>query len=161
MLSFDNGWKLKLQGSIDRVDELRDGCIAILDYKTGDPQKLTREKDRHWQHYLYTLVEEALHPDRQVGQADYLFLQEQAEALTMEETAQQRELYRSRITWLLDQVADERRTPACVPSYEVDKNHPDVLTTGLAGKRGEERKACAAWCEFADVCPEQKGGKFQ
>ena len=62
-------WTLQMQGSIDRVDMLDNGDIAILDYKTGDPLRHREESHKHWQHYLYARAQEMLEPSRQVQHA--------------------------------------------------------------------------------------------
>ena len=157
-MTFGKNWTLRMQGSIDRVDKLPDGSIAVLDYKTGDPEKLKSELARHWQHYLYTVAEEQLHAGRKVERAGYLFLQEEAKLLQGTEIEALRELFNQRIAWVLDQVADEARTPECKPCYTLKKTtvkaggHPGEMdrdgTASTAAVNG-----CRNWCEFAIVCP--------
>jgi ATP-dependent helicase/nuclease subunit B len=38
------GWSLRLSGRADRIEELKEGGLAIIDYKTGDPPS---EKEAH------------------------------------------------------------------------------------------------------------------
>ena len=66
-----------LRGAIDRIDELHDGTLAIVDYKTGSPYKYgddtgTYHGGRRLQHALYThAVEQLL--ERPVTDAAYHF----------------------------------------------------------------------------------------
>jgi ATP-dependent helicase/nuclease subunit B len=69
------GGRIKLQGRIDRVDELDDGRLLIIDYKTGNPTVYRGgpfEGGRKLQHYLYAVaVEELL--GKQPARMEYRF----------------------------------------------------------------------------------------
>ena len=155
-MTFGQRWTLRMQGSIDRVDQLQDGTIAVLDYKTGDPEKMKDEMDRHWQHYLYSLAEEQITPGRQVKKAGYLFLREEAELVEMKEDETMRNTCGQRIAWILDRLAAEGGRPDCMPCYKEKKTAklPGEMRTGAVR---EAQKACKNWCEFAGICPEQEG----
>lgn len=168
-MTFASRWTLQMQGSIDRVDQLDNGDLAILDYKTGNPDRHKEEGHKHWQHYLYARAQEDLNPDpnnsNKVAHAGYFFLSEDAAdedmLLKITEDAAERELCGNRIAWVLDQVADENWLPHCLPRYKLLK----VKKRNLAGEMAEEKigksvalSQCKSWCEFASICPEQKGG---
>lgn len=156
-MTFGQRWTLRMQGSIDRVDQLRDGTIAVLDYKTGDPEKMKNEIDRHWQHYLYSLAEEQLTPGCQVNKAGYLFLrEEEAELVEMKEDKTMRDTCGQRIAWILDRLSTEGARPDCMPCYKEKKKAklPGEMKTGAVK---EAQKVCKNWCEFAGICPEQEG----
>lgn len=53
-------YALHVNGSIDRIDRLADGSLAIVDYKTGDIGKYRDHPERYVQPLLYTLAAEAL-----------------------------------------------------------------------------------------------------
>ena len=161
-MSFTADWTLKMQGSIDRVDELDNGEIAVLDYKSGNPDNYKEELHRHWQHYIYARAEELRNPDHKVARAGYLFLQDEMELLELEEGDPQRKESEARIAWVLNQVVDEKWLPECLPCYEpyADGKKPKKLPEG-AMKHGRERgnhlNRCKNWCEVAMICPDQKG----
>ena len=160
-------WTIRLKGSIDRVDELSDGSIAIVDYKTGDPKRFKSELHRHWQHYLYTVAEEQRHPDRQVSRAGYLLLREDAEMVEHTENADLREETAARIEWLLDRISAEDYVPECAPAFkpktkdDLDPNLPPPKPVMLEPTGyGAGVDSCKYLCEFAEICPAAKGGSF-
>jgi hypothetical protein len=70
-----SGIELSLQ--LDRIDALRDGGAAILDYKTGQierPRQWFDERPRAAQIGLYTLAQRAAAPQRAVRAAGYVEL---------------------------------------------------------------------------------------
>lgn len=159
-----NHWTLKMRGSIDRVDRLENGDLAIVDYKTGSPDKFKDELHKHWQHYLYTMARELRYPDDHVTRAGYLMLHDDAEIVDMEETDAKRKEVELRIAWVLDQVVDEKFLPACQPCYELYKDNKPPAKQPLGamkkGSNGIALNKCKSWCEFAMICPKQKGGMF-
>lgn len=165
-MDFTADWTLQMQGSIDRVDMLDNGDIAILDYKTGDPLRHREESHKHWQHYLYARAQEMLDPSRKVQHAGYFFLNEDAAdgdmLLKITEDDEQRDLCAARIAWVLDQVTDEKLLPECLPCYEPYGTKSKTRAAGELKKNKKGRsvalKQCSNWCEFASICPEQKGG---
>jgi len=159
-------WTIQMKGSIDRVDELRDGSLAILDYKTGNPENYKNDLFRHWQHYLYTVAEEQKHADRQVGRAGYLFLQEEAELVELEEDEDLREELERRIEWLLDRISAEDYIPECAPGF-VEKTEdpvtklPPTETWELVPQwEGADGERCR-YCEFTEICPVKRGGDWK
>jgi len=160
-------WNLKLRGSIDRVDRLSSGELAILDYKTGRPQNYTEELHRHWQHYLYTMAEEQLSgkPDS-IRHASYLFLKDEAVLEELTEDADLRQETAARIQWLLDRISDENYEPETAPDFR-----PETVLPGFPAPKplllepGDHKAAlerCKNYCEFADICPAlkpKKGGR--
>ncbi len=62
--------ELKLIGRIDRADELEDGTLHVIDYKTG---KFDSENINELQLYLYALIVSA-NEKKPVTKASYLFL---------------------------------------------------------------------------------------
>lgn len=158
-------WTIHMKGSIDRVDELSDGSIAIVDYKTGNPEKFKSELHRHWQHYLYTAAEEQLHPDRKVTKAGYLLLREDGEMVEKEENDDLREETAARVKWLLDRISAEDYEPECAPGFKVktksdtDPNLPPPKPVLLEPTMdGFDVDQCRYHCEFAAICPALKGG---
>ena len=150
-------WNLRLKGSIDRVDKLPNGELAILDYKTGRIENYTEAMYRHLQHYLYTLAEEQLH-GTSITQAGYLFLKEEAKLVPLEENKALREEMEERITWLLDRISYEdyamEYQPCFVPQRDDDGNPiPGALESS---DNKEALKNCKKTCEFAAVCPAQQ-----
>ena len=164
-MTFGN-WTIQMKGSIDRVDEMPDGSIAILDYKTGNPENYKNDMFRHWQHYLYTVAEEKAHSDRQVGRAGYLFLQEEAELVDMAEDDELREELEKRIAWLLDRISAEDYKPECAPGF-VEKTEdpvtklPPTETWELVPLwEGADGERCR-YCEFTEICPVKRGGDWK
>ncbi len=64
-IPFSDG--LELGGKLDRVDELADGNLEIIDYKTG------KEKNNNLQLIMYTFLAEKLF-DKKVSKVTYLYL---------------------------------------------------------------------------------------
>ena len=167
---FDNlsmtfgGWTLRIRGSIDRVDDLGNDELAILDYKTGKPEAYTEELHRHWQHYLYTRAEEQLE-QKSIAQAGYLFLKEGADLVTLAEDDDLRQETEARIAWLLDRISAEDYTPECWPCFvpeTVPEGCPPPKPRLLEPSGSKDAlKQCANGCEFAAICPAQgkKGGR--
>lgn len=156
-------WDLEVQGKIDRVDELPDGSLCVLDYKTGDPEKFREEKARHWQHYIYTLAEESLHPDRAIEEAGYLFLQEDAKTNPYDgetETQDLRRLCSARIAWLLEQIADKDKSLKYMPCYAEKATSKEGSGEMKSTNHDQALRSCVNWCDYAMVCPKQKDGGY-
>lgn len=76
-----NGRTLNITGRVDRVDELEDGRLLVIDYKTGSPgryQNGVYEGGRRLQHFLYSLAVEKLLNER-VARMEYRFPTARAE----------------------------------------------------------------------------------
>jgi ATP-dependent helicase/nuclease subunit B len=76
-VALPDGSTLLLSGAIDRVDELDDGSLAIIDYKTGSSAQFQgRDRPfsggRRLQHVLYAAAAERLF-DRRVSRAEFHF----------------------------------------------------------------------------------------
>lgn len=67
----------KLKGKIDRIDELADGSIRIVDYKTGEPKEKLAKKDKE-QLIIYQIIAENL-LNRKVSELTYYYLTNGAE----------------------------------------------------------------------------------
>ena len=147
-------WNLRLKGSIDRVDKLPDGELAILDYKTGRMENYTDEMYRHLQHYLYTLAEEQLH-GTSITQAGYLFLKEETKLVPLEENKALREEMEERITWLLDRISEENYPLECQPCFVplCDDDGNPIPGVMVCSDNKDALKNCKKNCEFAAVCP--------
>ena len=107
-----------------------------------------------------------LDPAHPVTHAGYFFLNEEAQdedmLLKITEDDAQRDLCAARIAWVLDQVSDEHWLPKCLPRYEPygsksKTRSPGVMKNNKTG-RSIALRQCKNWCEFASICPEQKGG---
>jgi len=159
-------WTIQMKGSIDRVDELSDGSLAILDYKTGNPEHYKNDLFRHWQHYLYTVAEEQKHPDRKVERAGYLFLQEEAELVDLAEDEALREELEKRVEWLLDRISAEDYRPECAPGFAektedpVTKLPPTETWELVPSGEGADGDRCR-YCEFTEICPVKRGGVWK
>lgn len=69
------GGSIQLQGRIDRIDELEDGTLVVIDYKTGSmaPYRgVAFDGGRRLQHYLYSVAVEQL-LGRKVSRMEYRF----------------------------------------------------------------------------------------
>ena len=69
-----------MRGSIDRIDQQRDGSLAILDYKTGGDGSYKmlsaahpHDGGKHLQLYIYGRAARAAFPDAPSVRADYWF----------------------------------------------------------------------------------------
>jgi hypothetical protein len=76
-IGLPDGSVLHLSGAIDRVDQLDDGTLVIVDYKTGSTQPFEGRKGafaggRRLQHVLYSAAAERLY-GRQVVRAEFHF----------------------------------------------------------------------------------------
>lgn len=67
-LILSDGDAVKLRGSIDRVDVLRDGTYRIVDYKTGKFSNMKKKRDQGSdsliQDYIYAVILEVLYADK-------------------------------------------------------------------------------------------------
>jgi len=67
-LKLSDGDAVKLRGSIDRVDTLKDGTYRIVDYKTGKFSNMKKKRDQGSdtliQDYIYAVILEDLYADK-------------------------------------------------------------------------------------------------
>ncbi len=71
-LSYQNKF-LRIGGKIDRVDELPDGTIEIIDYKTGAHPMTQKEADKNLQLSIYALAANALNIGQEIKLSLYYF----------------------------------------------------------------------------------------
>lgn len=138
-----------LRGSIDRVDRLPDGSYGIVDYKTGDPGWLEREKDYHLQHYLYKEAEKAL-SDGAVDARDagYLLLAEKAQYLPADEDSD-KNAARLVEALLKGLKADEANALKALPHRIKDGN----LIPWDSEEEQKEAAGCKNYCRYRELCP--------
>lgn len=151
VLELDGGRRVKLKGTIDRLDRCNDGACAVLDYKTGDPARQEEQKQYHLQHYLYTEAERIL-SDGAVDpkEAGYLMLAADPVSYLKAEQADHTRSAQS-LTALLEKLENEDTCLEALPWA--------VTETGeLADLHGTEERdrrwgGCSNYCEFAALCP--------
>lgn len=123
------GGVMRLQGRVDRVDELEDGRLLVIDYKTGSAfryQSGVFEGGRRLQHFLYCLaVEELL--GKKVARMEYRFPTAGAEGHGIAFESADLSAGTELIEALLDNVAAGRFLPT------------------------DERNDCS-YCDFKDCC---------
>ena len=144
---------IRLTGSIDRVDEHADGSYAIVDYKTSNPERFRGEiaSNLHLQHYLYTLAEEALHPERKVDEAGYLLLAaNDGECYAEERGAACRAGGRKADGGPDTYPFGRGKAQTCAPCYRLDG---DELKLGSAEGAATSGAAARRNCGFAALCP--------
>ena len=136
------------------MDRRPDGTYAILDYKTSQVGRFQQEleQDLHLQHYLYTLAEEALHPERRIQAAGYLLLAEDGGYHSFPRGMSgeaYRRTYGEMIRLLLEWLEDEDRIQTWCPCFHVE-NHQLVL--GDDETRDAAWKSCQYYCGYAAIC---------
>ncbi|MEB1809077.1 MAG: PD-(D/E)XK nuclease family protein [Bacillaceae bacterium] len=108
-----NGESIRLSGKIDRVDRLKNGLYAIIDYKTGSSYGYTEKAyfngGRKLQHSLYALAFEKLfaHQNAQVSSSTYLFptLKGQGERIVRKHNDEERQQFLTIVEHLCDLLA--------------------------------------------------------
>ncbi|MGQ0815271.1 MAG: PD-(D/E)XK nuclease family protein [Gemmatimonadota bacterium] len=107
------GAQLKLQGRIDRVDELEDGRLLVIDYKTGSAARygaVAFDGGRRLQHFLYcSAVEQLL--SRRVARMEYRFPTARADGIAVPFEVAALAAGRELVDALLDNVAAGRFLP--------------------------------------------------
>ena len=151
----------KLQGSIDRVDQKQDDSYSVVDYKTGDPERLERQKAYHLQHYLYKEAEKALSEGEITpAEAGYLLLGDDAcRFFTRDEAADK--VAEKAVEEMLTKLKTDSSLFLKGALWKVaddgtllDREGPEAL---------EEFKQCGNYCSYRDLCPlaseeNKKGG---
>ncbi|MFZ2682139.1 MAG: ATP-dependent DNA helicase [Patescibacteria group bacterium] len=135
VFALELGFTLKLgevlvKGRIDRVDELVDGSLEVVDYKTGNP-KTKLEWDDKRQLVLYALaLEQCLPEPRQVKKLTYYYLNTN-QTISFEPTVKDREKLTDQILTTMERIAKSDFAP-----------EPDVMK--------------CKYCDFKDICPAAK-----
>ena len=142
---------LRLSGSIDRVDRITGGLLAILDYKTGGSGSYRDNLDIKLQQYLYTRAAEAMEPGQQVAEGGYLFLRDVPDYLRVTMNNAEREKKERTITTLLDWMAEEERALTAAPAFAMTDGA--ITGKGNAEDRKKQYEKCSRYCEFACLCP--------
>lgn len=144
-----------LRGSIDRVDRLADGSCGIVDYKTGDPGRLEREKDYHLQHYLYKAAQRALDERFDIQDAGYLLLAQQTRFLSADEDSDENAA-RLVEALLKELKADEANALEAFP-YRIENGEQIKWENVEIQKKAA---VCIKYCRFRALCPlcEEGGG---
>jgi len=144
-----DGKDFLLSGSIDRVDELSDGSIAVVDYKTGSVRKMEREKHLHLQDFLYSLAEKALSGGKYVpAEAGYLMLENGAFYLPGDRSrdGEVEKTIRALLEWL----EDETKAQEAAPVFSLSGGS---LQTGSESRRRGYYGACSRYCTLKTLCP--------
>ena len=144
-----------LRGSIDRVDRLANGSCGIVDYKTGDPGRLEREKDYHLQHYLYKAAQRALDERFDIQDAGYLLLAQQTRFLSADEDSDENAA-RLVEALLKELKADEANALEAFP-YRIENGEQIKWENAEIQKKAA---VCIKYCRFRALCPlcEEGGG---
>jgi DNA helicase-2/ATP-dependent DNA helicase PcrA len=132
-LSLEQGFKFKVgdylvSGRIDRIDQLQDGTLKIIDYKTGEPKEKLETSDKD-QLLIYQLVLGELPEFQNLGKVSalsYLYLTNQSE-LTFIGKEKDLEKIKEKIVETIDQINSRNFT--ATPS-----------------------KFTCAHCDFKDIC---------
>lgn len=108
VLTLERGfdWKLgehSLKGTIDRIDELPEGGVAIYDYKTGEPKTADQleSKDKE-QLRIYQLAMEA--QGLRVGKLAYIYLKNCAEAEVKILQGEERQDFEDEVRGRMDEI---------------------------------------------------------
>ncbi|MDO4531452.1 MAG: PD-(D/E)XK nuclease family protein [Bacillota bacterium] len=150
-----NGREFRLQGSIDRVDRLpgkngEAGEIVVLDYKTGDVNKMEKDRELHLQDYLYPLALKSLEEGKyEAAKAGYLMLEAGAKYLSGNETPDRSEKL---IHGLLEWLDEEERALEAAPGFRFAA---DGKTLELAeeAERAKIFAGCSRYCRLTSICP--------
>ena len=137
-----------LRGSIDRVDRLADGRYGIVDYKTGDPGRLEREKDYHLQHYLYKAAQKTLDGRLDIQDAGYLLLAQKARFLSADEDSDENAAHL--VEALLKELkTDEVNALEALP-YRIENGEQIKWENAEIQKKAA---VCIKYCRFRALCP--------
>ena len=149
-----------LSGSIDRVDRLPDGTLAILDYKTGTSKYYRENEAIKLQPYLYARALEQLQPGVHVTDSGYLFLKDSADYFAVPQTEAARAMKEKTITGLLTWLENEDRAMTAAPAFYITETE-GLEVAGNPEDREKQYKSCGRWCEYAGFCmaPAQIGAE--
>ena len=145
------GRTVRLSGSIDRMDELPDGRIAILDYKTGGSKNYRKNESIKLQPYLYALAAEAIDNSLKIDDSGYLFLRGSAEYFPVSQAEDARSLKEKVVCGLLDWMRDEDLALTAAPSFVISEEE-GLKGTGSPDERKKAFNECSGWCEYSGFC---------
>lgn len=143
---------LKLSGSIDRVDRIKDEMLAILDYKTGGAKSYRDKLTVKLQQYLYTRAAELLEPGQKVSEGGYLFLKDAADYLQVSQEDNERKKKEKTVLSLLDWMENESQAMIAAPAFEI-QDDGSFSSPGNADARKKEYEKCSTYCEYVGLCP--------
>jgi DNA helicase II / ATP-dependent DNA helicase PcrA len=135
VFGLEQGFTLKIgdvlvKGRIDRIDELEDGGLEIIDYKTGNPKSKLEWDDKR-QLVLYALaLEQCLPNPKPIKKLTYYYLTTN-ETVSFEPTDKDREKLTAQILDTMDRIAKSDFAP-----------DPDPMK--------------CKYCDFKDICPAAK-----
>ena len=117
VLALEMGFKLKIDddvliGRIDRVDELEDGSIEVVDYKTGGvPANLNKiDKSNKNQLLIYQLALQDIYKDKKVKQVTFYYLKKN-KALSFKGTDEELDKLREEIKIKIAKIKNSDFTP--------------------------------------------------
>ena len=149
------GAKIRVQGRVDRVDELEDGTLLVIDYKTGSAARYTGvafDGGRRLQHFLYCLAVEQL-MKKPVTRMEYRFPTARADATTVPYESAALAAGGELITAMLDNVAAGRFMPTDERS---DCSYCDFRTCcRVTTLRNDTASPLAAWARGLAPIPDQ------
>lgn len=140
---------MRFTGTVDRLDKLPTGGLAILDYKTGSASRFIQGLDHKIQYYLYALAMEQL-LGQPVERADYLLLSpDGVRTVTVDHPAHQPDCA-ARLDALLKVLGDPESIRMKQPVWE------NGAFTCPEEDEGRQKKlsACADYCPYAGICQE-------
>ena len=140
---------MRFTGTVDRLDKLPTGGLAILDYKTGSASRFIQGLDHKIQYYLYALAMEQL-LGQPVAQATYLLLSpDGVRAVTVDQPSSQPDCA-ARLDALLKVLGDPARIRMKQPVWDGS----DFSCPEEEEGRQKRLSACADYCPYAGICQE-------
>jgi RecB family exonuclease len=139
------GASIRVQGRIDRVDELEDGRLLVIDYKTGSAARYSGvafDGGRRLQHYLYCLAVEQL-LNKPVARMEYRFPTARADGTAVQYESETLAGGADLVAALLDNVAAGRFMPT---DDRLDCTYCDFRTCcRVTRAKNETVSPLAAW----------------
>lgn len=149
--------KMNLLGKIDRLDlcgaQTPQAHYAVLDYKTGDPERQEKNKDYHLQHYLYAEAERAISNGAvDPKEAGYLMLAGE-EAVYLKADEADNKNAAAVVEALLDQIETEETCLEALPWLARDGELIDLNDNVMGDARLGLWKDCDRFCVYREICP--------
>lgn len=144
---------IRMSGSIDRLDQLEDGQLAVVDYKTGSSSKYKDHEATNLQPYLYALAAEKLYADKgiKITKAGYLFLRGYAEYLADNQAEEKRKVKERTVLDLLKWMQDEKQAQTPCPAFIIDEKGA-IVGPGEAEAADKYYENCSKYCDFKEFC---------